>query len=145
MPPNPTRAPDAPGKLLRPQRVTRADLKANPGTLYVFGDNMARRGLGGQAREMRGEPNAVGVPTKWLPTMGAKAFFTDEALDHWSVKAAIFDAFDKIDRHISQGGNVAIPADGLGTGLAELPTRAPRIHAYIEGRIAQLREIANGC
>lgn len=29
---------------------------------------------------------------------------------------------------------------GLGTGLTELPTRAPKIHAYIEERIRQLEE-----
>jgi redox-sensitive bicupin YhaK (pirin superfamily) len=29
--------------------------------LFVFGDNLRRTGFGGQAAEMRGEPNAVGI------------------------------------------------------------------------------------
>lgn len=137
--------PDEPkrGQLLRPARVTRADLRANPGTLYVFGDNMARRGLGGQAREMRGERNAVGVPTKWEPSMHPDAFFAPRDADLPEVQDRLSRPFDQLVAHIRAGGTVAIPADGLGTGLAELPTRAPRIHAYIEGRIRQLEEIAN--
>lgn len=129
-----------PGKLLRPARITRADLRANPDTLYAFGDNMARRGMGGQAREMRGEPNAVGVPTKWEPTMHAGAFFDDKDTLAYE---AIEGEFDRLAWHLRAGNTVAIPADGLGTGLADLPRRAPRIHAYIEGRIRQLQEIAD--
>ncbi len=134
-----------PGKLLRPQRVTRDDLKANPTTLYVFGDNMARRGMGGQAREMRGKPNAVGVPTKWAPTRDSRDYFTDNDYDtNGRIANVLKIAFDRLEAHLRSGHNVAIPADGLGTGLAELPTRAPRIHAYIEDRIRQLQEIADG-
>jgi hypothetical protein len=47
--------------------IKREDLRANPTVLYVFGDNEARTGLGGQAKEMRGEPNAVGIATKASP------------------------------------------------------------------------------
>jgi hypothetical protein len=36
------------------------------------------------------------------------------------------------------GKTVVVPTDGLGTGLAELPTRAPKIFAFIENRIAML-------
>jgi len=133
-----------PGNLIRPQRITRAEVQANPDTLYVFGDNMQRRGLGGQAREMRGEPNAVGVPTKYRPSMGEDAFLRDSDWDEIpQVSKRIEDAFDQLAAHLRAGHTVAIPADGLGTGLAELPTRAPRIHAYIEGRIRQLQEIAD--
>ncbi len=132
------------GKLLRPQRVTRADLRANPNTLYVFGDNMQQRGMGGQAKEMRGETNAVGVPTKWAPTRDAPAYFKDRDFENRVVIGAIHIKFDRLEHWLKKGHNVAIPADGLGTGLAELPARAPRIHAYIEGRIRQLQEIADG-
>jgi len=46
------------------KHITRQMLRAEPGTLWVFGDNLQRKGLGGQAKEMRGEPNAIGIPTK---------------------------------------------------------------------------------
>lgn len=131
-----------PGRLLRPKHVTRAEVQANSGTLYVFGDNVARRGLGGQAAAMRGELNAVGVPTKWWPGMAASAFFTDATRDDELVMSDIAMAFGRLEAAIKNGRDIAIPADGLGTGLAELPARAPLIHAYIEERIAYLAKLA---
>ena len=62
---------------MRQKFITRADLQANPKRLYLFGDNVMRAGLGGQAKEMRGEPNAVGVATKKAPHRGHLAYFTD--------------------------------------------------------------------
>ncbi len=40
-------------------------------------DSVQRHGLAGQAKEMRGEPNAIGVATKWAPSTNPKAFFDD--------------------------------------------------------------------
>ena len=39
-------------------RYTRAEIRSRPDALYVFGDNLAGRGFGGQAR---GGSKAVGV------------------------------------------------------------------------------------
>lgn len=57
--------------------IHREDLQGEPETLFVFGDNMMRKGLGGQAAAMRGEPNAVGIPTKELPSMANNAFLSE--------------------------------------------------------------------
>lgn len=38
--------------------ITRDKIKENLEVLYLFGDNIIRKGLGGQAKEMRGEDNA---------------------------------------------------------------------------------------
>ena len=35
---------------------------------------------------------------------------------------------------------MVVPADGIGTGLAQLPTRAPRMHSMIEAAIASLEQ-----
>lgn len=131
-----------PGKLLRPARISREDLRANPDTLYVFGDNMQRRGLGGQAREMRGEPNAIGVPTKWFPDRRAEAYFRDRDLEALLSLDRMQESFDRLETHLRAGGTVTILAEDLDP-RAELPKRAPRIHAYIESRIRQLEEIAD--
>lgn len=111
------------------KRITRAMMRAEPGTLFAFGDNIGRKDNGGQAREMRGEPNAVGIPTKWLPSMSAEAFFTDADFDR--VRSAIEVPLGRLAQHLANGGHVVWPEDGIGTGLAELATRAPRIFAYI--------------
>ena len=47
--------------------ITRQYVKAHPNVYFVFGDNEVRRGYGGQAKEMRGELNTVGVRTKRTP------------------------------------------------------------------------------
>lgn len=122
--------------------ITRDDLKRNPEHLFAFGDNMARRGLGGQAKEMRGEPNAVGVPTKWEPTMYPSGFFSEADLE--KVKPSIDEAFERLRAHLARGGTVVLPRDGLGTGLAALDGRAPSIAALIQAHIEALDTVTKG-
>lgn len=120
--------------------ITRAMLRAAPETLFAFGDNMFRAGNGGQAKEMRGEPNAVGIPTKWNPGTGISAYFDDRENDLARCREEIDDAFGRLFMHLANGGDVVWPEDGIGTGLAQLATRAPSILAYIEnGRAALAR------
>lgn len=132
-----------PGSVIRIQRITREMVQQDRSSLFVFGDNMIGRGLKGQAAAMRGEPNVVGVPTKWRPERGESAYFKDSDIDDPDVRHAIMEAFEKMRQALNAGRNVVIPKDGLGTGLAELPTRAPRIHVWIENTIAELSTVSN--
>src|ERR1700761_2826764 len=92
--------------------INRADLRANPAALYVFGDNEQRWGLGGQAKECRGEPNAVGVATLKAPGV----FWTDRDADH---QIAVLDHdMEPLFEALIQGRTVIFPLDGIGTGLA---------------------------
>lgn len=118
--------------------ISREDLIANRDSIYVFGDNMTRTGLGGQAREMRYEPNAIGVPTKWRPSMTDDAFFNDE--DYDKVVNVLEKDFDAIKVALARGKNVVFPADGLGTGLSQLQSRSPKIFEYIENSIVEIVE-----
>lgn len=126
------------GKVSFQKWIRREDLKNNPKTIYVFGDNMREIGMGGQAREMRGEPNAIGVVTKWSPSMSDAAFFSDNDLGQ--VKLIINSQFKEIESYLQKGHNVIFPEDGLGTGLSQLPTRAPKILEYIENKIEDLEQ-----
>ena len=117
------------GTIIYQSRIYRADLQANPTVLYVFGDNFLRRGMGGQAGEMRGEPNAVGVATKWAPSHRREAFFSDDQFER--IIDAINADVHPLWKHLDAGGVVVAPLDGIGTGLSQLPTRAPRIYRYI--------------
>lgn len=119
--------------------LMRDEIMAHPEHLYVFGDNMARKGFGGQAKEARGEPNAVGIPTKWEPKADEKSFFTDA--DLYTVMPVIDEAFDRLEKHLRDGGIVFWPTAGIGTGLAELPQRAPKIAQHIAQRRKLLLEI----
>lgn len=111
------------------KHITRNMLQANPNALYVFGDNFERRGLGGQAKEMRGEPNAVGIATKHKPSNTAEAFFTDA--DFAQAKAEFADKLGYLRSELESGKDIYFPEDGIGTGLSALPTKAPTIWNYL--------------
>lgn len=120
------------------ERIERADLRANPARLYVFGDNEARRGMGGQAGACRGEPNAVGVATKRAPSMAESAMWSDADFDRC---AAIIDAdMAPLFKHARNGGLVVFPAAGIGTGLSQLPQRAPRLMEHVRFRVRELQK-----
>ena len=110
------------------QWITRQDLRDNTDKIYVFGDNVQRSGLGGQAKEMRGEPNAIGVVTKWAPSMAARAFFDDTAVCKMLVERDLLLVQQVLDR----GRTVVVPTDGIGTGLSRLPKYAPNLDAFIK-------------
>jgi len=114
-------------------------LRDNKDILFVFGDNLIRRGLGGQAREMRGEPNAVGIPTKRLPSMEREAFFTDHDFEVWREHSA--KDWGRLMTHVKRGGRIIIPAAGIGTGLARLEDNAPKIAKAIHDGIAVLASL----
>ncbi len=54
-------------EVIRQTWITREDLRANPDIIYVYGDNVAREGQRGLARQMRHEPNAHAVSISWGP------------------------------------------------------------------------------
>lgn len=112
------------------KHISRQMLQNNPSTLYVFGDNMAGHGFGGQAKEMRGEPNAVGIPTKNYPGVKKHDYFSDD--DYAVATAKIATVFRRLFAHVTSGGQVVWPFDGIGTGLADLQNKSPKIWAFIE-------------
>lgn len=117
--------------------IHRVDLRNNPNFLYLFGDNEQRAGYGGQAGQCRGEPNAVGVATKRSPSTAENAYWSDENYDHCT--KVVLEDLDRALIHLQQGHIVVCPSDGLGTGLSELPKRAPRVLAFIEVELSHLR------
>ena len=117
-------------------KIERWHLKMDYTSLFVFGDNMERQGYGGQAAEMRGEPNSVGIPTKWWPAMSSKAFFIDR--DFETVQPVIDEEFDKLEEHLFIGSMVFWPSAGIGTGLSKLEQCAPKIYRYINKKLSEL-------
>jgi hypothetical protein len=109
--------------------IHRQMLVLEPETLFIFGDNMARFGLKGQAASMRGEPNAVGIPTKWYPSMRPGSFFTDA--DFMEVLPHLLEADLRICNHLNENKLVVWPEDGIGTNRAQLQERAPKIFEKI--------------
>lgn len=80
--------------------------------------------MGGQAKSMRGEPNAIGLPTKRNPGVYLKDDDLPEVIqDSAAARMKLID-------HVRQGGTVVWPLNGIGTGLSRLDERAPTIFAF---------------
>lgn len=102
--------------------------------VYIFGDNDISKGKGGQAI-IRDCSNAMGIPTKKLPNNSKSSFYTDDEYEE-NVKK-IDTAIDKIIRELEKNTyeGIVLPQDGLGTGLADLPTKAPKTFKYLNNSI----------
>lgn len=126
------------GRVIIVKRYTRELITANPTVLFVFGDNLARVGYGGQAAEARGCNNAVGIPTKVSPSQ----IITDELVFQNPSRYClpVTEAFKKLHAHLKEGKDVCWPKDGVGTGLAALPTHAPK---FLEGIEAHKERLFN--
>jgi hypothetical protein len=71
----------------------------------VFGDNGRRIGFGGQAKEMRGEPNAIGVATNWEPSNRPNAFFSDTMVCRTQVERDLI----QVQRQLERRKTVVVP------------------------------------
>ena len=114
--------------------ITKNEIQQSYYTIYVFGDNLERKGLGGQASIARPFVTcgkAIGIPTKRKPTMEPDAFFSDKNDEI----EAVNQSFLEIESKQNQGYHI-IFFPNIGAGLAELSRRSPKIHALIQQFIA---------
>lgn len=112
-------------------RYSPAMCESYPDTLFVFGDNLERKGTGGQAI-IRDCDNAFGIPTKRLPSMEGNAFFSDQDDEF----AAVDKALDALELRAKTHA-IVWPADGIGSGRAQLNQRSPKIAQHLEREIAR--------
>jgi hypothetical protein len=126
--------------VLRQKFIHRVDLKANPNVLFIFGDNLQREGFGGQAAEMRGEPNSFGIATKRTPGYDKDDFFYDGQSDVIPLLTTEFE--DLLEELKAVPWNaIVIPLDGIGTGLSRMPEFSPQALVYIEKRFKELENL----
>lgn len=99
---------------------TRKLVENDPDNIYIFGDNTEGWGTGGQAC-IRGLKNAYGIPTKITPYR----YMSDRelAFNAMIIKQAI--------ENLPRDKNWVLPEDGLGTGLADLPNKAPKTYQFL--------------
>lgn len=91
---------------------------------FVIGDNVLRRGNGGQAI-IRDCPASFGVVTKRLPGQYANSFFSDCETDRLLVEQDLL----KLECLLQDNKDLIVyfPEHGIGTGLSEMPTRCPKL------------------
>jgi hypothetical protein len=120
-------------KLLSAKLYSVALLRKHPDKVFLFGDNLKGYGKGGQAI-IRDEINAIGIPTKKSPSMDKTAFFTDT--EYTYNKKVIDEAFMKIPKNKT----IVVPKDNLGTGRAQLTTKAPKTWLYLQEKLKELKK-----
>ena len=105
------------------------DCNNNPDKIYVFGDNLIHKGKRGQAI-IRDCPNSYGIPTKRLPSMEEDAFFSDQKDEIKIVMIRLMKLHRIYSIYLDK--TIVFPADGLGTGRAQLKERSPIIYSIID-------------
>ncbi len=119
--------------------IKRSFVQKNRNILFLFGDNLTRKGLGGQAKEMRGEVNCIGICSKKYPSNDISSFMTDKEYDY-NCKVISKD----IDRAISEWNTnkynkIIVPP--IGIGLAKLPQKAPMTWEFLQNEFERLKKI----
>jgi len=88
---------------------------------------MTRKGKAGQAI-IRDEPNTFGIPTKRLPSMKEGSFFSDKEEEC----KIVIDSLTYLWNLHKNDKKIALPVNPIGSGLAKLYEKSPRIWSYIE-------------
>jgi hypothetical protein len=109
--------------------------RAEPDKWFVFGDNVKRVGKGGQAI-IRDEPNAIGIITKKAPNNLPESFLTDK--QYLTNCRYIVGDLQTREYKLICGDIVVFPVDGVGTGRANLPTKAPSTYVFLRSAISSL-------
>lgn len=92
--------------------VTREYLEANPDKIFVFGDNLTRKGHGGAA-ELRDCENTYGFITKKFPSNVDSAFYSVEEYEPVFKKE-----LEKLEACIQENSDKEFLISKLGSGLA---------------------------
>ena len=108
------------------------DCSNHPEDIYIFGDNLYGIGKGGQAI-IRDCSNAFGIPTKRAPSMNSNAFFSDQFDEYEAVKSAIEKL--TVRKYSRKKVTFVFPTDGLGTGLAQMKTKSPKLFKYMNEQL----------
>lgn len=115
--------------------ITRAQIQKNIDILFIFGDNDEREGLGGMAKEFRGEPNSFGIRVKKKPKTSVDAYYNDQ--EYLENCKKILEDTNYILSEIKNYIGINMP-DGIGMGLAELNTRAPKTYKFLQTQLSRI-------
>ena len=112
---------------------------------FLFGDNEARQGKGGQAKAMRGLDNAYGIRTKKRPSLDDSAFWSDKTYktNIKMMSEDFLEAFMETQRLSKMNPVLYIPRDGIGTGMAQLKSRAPKTYKWLKTFLDNLIRTGN--
>lgn len=120
-------------------------VRAYPNKVFLFGDNVldAKSKFKPKSTQavIRGEPNAIGIPTKRNRYTTPGSYFNDAEFNKF--KAGVDKAMSDARKAIADGKIVVIPANGIGTGAARLQQTAPRCFEYLQTELERLEHTNN--
>ena len=93
-------------------QITNQFLNNNPDALFVFGDNLIRKGYGGAA-VLRDHPQAIGFVTKKFPDNRDTSFY-----DPAEYESLFFQELKKLENEIESKPDKTFYISQLGGGLA---------------------------
>ena len=93
-------------------QITDQFLNNNPDTLFVFGDNLIRKGYGGAAA-LRDHPQAIGFVPKKFPDNRDTSFY-----DPVEYESLFFQELKKLENEIESKPDKTFYISQLGGGLA---------------------------
>jgi len=111
-------------------KLTTARCNKNKDSIYVYADNIIKKGKSGQAI-IRDCENAIGIPIKRFPKNNDESNLRDTIED----TRAVIVALNKIKMKSYNGYKIMLPKEGLGINLNNLGLHAPKIHILIHNFI----------
>jgi len=117
-----------------PKYITAEFLRENPNIIFVFGDNLVKRGKGGAAK-LRDEPNTYGFLTKKYPNNKDSSFFRPK-----EYKIIFYQQFLFLIKEIKKNPKKTYIIPKLGSGLAN------KYHIYekiIQPNLKKLKVLKN--
>lgn len=107
---------------------TREYVEKNIDQTFIFGDNNARIGKGGQAI-IRDLPNTMGIRTKKGPSTKSVAYYKDSEYEQ-NCRNILEDILE-IKEEALKGSTIVFSDGGYGTGLASLKQKAPKTFEFL--------------
>ena len=118
---------------------TAGDVKRAKDKVFLFGDNIEDAASGYVPTKtqavIRGQENAIGIPTKKNRGYSPSSYFTDADFDEF--KAGVDKAITEAKE---SGKTIVLPENGIGTGAAQLKQRAPRCFEYLQNQLDALKK-----
>lgn len=112
-------------------------LVKNSNTLFVFDDNVKRCGKNGLSKLLRDKDYAVGIATSWSSDIDGDFYFTDDKFEE--IKDIIDKDIYRLYVYIDKGYDLIFPKKGIGSGLSDLPNKAPKVYEYLISKLKGLR------
>ena len=137
----PTPTSPAPSKVERFKGFwTRKDVEKDKDKVYLFGDNTDDRTRTKHIPKktqavIRGLANAIGIDTKKDRKTNKSSYLSDKDFDWFKNHVD-----EQIQKAKDTGKTIVLPEDGLGTGAAQLETKAPKLFAYLNEKLAELEQ-----